>query len=205
MAQQMAKTEQPLYPKISSIYNKIMQLAIAICLIIVLMNLWMFSYSNNQQATQKHFNLISKQYLAQVTSTIKILVRNNSKDIQAYFDEISQSPWLKDISLYDPTGQLLFASQTHISMNDLFGISINKADRSQKYSTFVNELRTDSLQGYIRITIDNNSFTQNIEQASAQHYDLVRFMMIIAVVVGFFLTRGLNRFSRQGYRLAYSK
>ena len=45
----MTQTEQPLYPKLSSIYNKIMQLAIAIAFIIVLMNLWLYSQTMNKQ------------------------------------------------------------------------------------------------------------------------------------------------------------
>ncbi|MCO4799183.1 MAG: hypothetical protein KC484_08220 [Colwelliaceae bacterium] len=204
MTQVIARTEQPLYPKISSIYNKIMQLAIAIFLIIVLMNLWVFSYGSNQQSIQKHFNSISKQYLAQITSATKILI-NNKENVQQYFDDISNQLWIKDISYYDQTGQLIIASADHASVNDLFGISVNKANRSKKYSTFVQELHSDKLQGYIRLTVENNSLTDGIINSSAQQYDLVRLMMILAVVVGFFLTRGLNRFSRQGFRLGYPK
>jgi hypothetical protein len=32
-------------------------------------------------------------------------------------------------------------------------------------------------------------------------YELMRLMTLIAVVIGFFLTRGFNRFSRQGFRM----
>lgn len=201
----MTHTEQPLYPKISSIYNKIMQLAIAIFLIIVLMNLWVFSYGNNQQATKKHFNVISQQYLSQITGAAQIILsrkdRKDREEIQLYFDEIAKNSWIKDISYYDQTGMLLVASKSHTSINDLFGLSTNKTNRSKKYSTFVEELHVDELQGYIRLTVENHSLTKDIEENSAEHYDLVRLMMILAVVVGFFLTRGLNRFSRQGFRL----
>jgi membrane protein len=205
MTQLMTHTEQPLYPKISPIYNKIMQLAIAIFLIIVLMNLWVFSYGNNQQSTSKHFNQVSQQYLSQITKATEILLANqqsnNRENIQQYFDEIAKASWIKELSYYDNTGRLLIASQEYSTINDLYGISTNKADRSDKFSTFVEEVHGEQLQGYIRFTVANHSLTKDIEVQAAEHFDLVRLMMILAVVVGFFLTRGLNRFSRQGFRL----
>ena len=205
MTQLMTRTEQSLYPKISSIYNKIMQLAIAIFLIIVLMNLWVFSYGNNQQSTKKHFNVVSEQYLSQITTATQILLAskhgNGRAELQQYYAEITENTWIKEISYYDKTGMLLIASKDHSSMNDLFGISINKANRSKKYSTFVQEVTLEKLHGYVRLTVENHSLTKDLEATSAEQYDLVRLMMILAVVVGFFLTRGLNRFSRQGFRL----
>ena len=215
MTQLTTHTEQPLYPKISPIYNKIMQLAIAIFLIVVLMNLWVFSYGNNQQSTSKHFNQISQQYLSQITSATQIFLASQQgserQNIQEYFDEVAKAPWVKALSYYDKTGMLLIASHDYSTINDLYGISTHKADRSDKYSTFIQEVNIQDksgqvvnlkhLQGYIRFTVANHSLTKEIEAQAAEHYDLVRLMMILAVVVGFFLTRGLNRFSRQGFRL----
>ena len=215
MTQLTTHTEQPLYPKISPIYNKIMQLAIAIFLIVVLMNLWVFSYGNNQQSTSKHFNQISQQYLSQITSATQIFLASQQgserQKIQEYFDEVAKAPWVKALSYYDKTGMLLIASHDYSTINDLYGISTHKADRSDKYSTFIQEVNIQDksgqaanlkhLQGYIRFTVANHSLTKEIEAQAAEHYDLVRLMMILAVVVGFFLTRGLNRFSRQGFRL----
>jgi membrane protein len=201
MSQSSIRSEQPLYPKISSIYNKIMQLAIAIFLIIVLMNLWVFSYGKNQRATKNHFDEVSSQYLVQISAASTILLQKNKHEVEQYFNDVSQSPWIKDISLYDVTGQLIFATEQYSSINDLYGLSKNKIKRNDEFSTYVQEIRGDELIGYVRLTIKNNSITAGIEQASEQHDGLVRLMMILAVIVGFFLTRGLNRFSRQGFRL----
>lgn len=201
----MIHSEKPLYPKLSSIYNKIMQLAIAIFLLVVVMNLWVFSYSNTQQATEKHFNAVSKQYLAQIVSASEILLKNKDLNIQKYFDEVASNEWVKDVSYYDHTGLLKLASNERSSINDLFGISLNKVNRSDEFSVFIQEVNLDNTSGYIRLTVQDDSLTHFLDQASRQHYDLVRLIMIIAVVIGFFLTRGLNRFSRQGFRLGYTK
>jgi len=197
----MTQIEQPLYPKVSSIYNKIMQLAIAIFIIIILMNLWLFSNERNQQTINQHFNDISQQYLKQTVSGITVLLPDSKKNIQRYIDELTANDWLKDISLYDKTGQLIFSSNNQISMNDLFGRSALKADRSDKFVPFVVEIRDDEVKGYVRITIVKKSLISALELSGKQNFDLFRLMLILAGVVGFLLTRGLNRFSRQGFRV----
>lgn len=201
----MIHSEQPLYPKLSSIYNKIMQLAIAILLLIVVMNLWVFSYSNTQQATKEHFNDISEQYLTQIVNASTILLQNKSLNTQQYFNEVAANAWIKDVSYYDHKGLLKLASNERSSVKDLFGVSSNRINKSDDYSLFVQEINANGNTGYIRLTVENAALTKHLDQAAYQHFELVRLMMIIAVVIGFFLTRGLNRFSRQGFRLSYSK
>ncbi len=202
----MSQTELPLYPKVSSIYNKIMQLAIAIFIIIVVMNLWFYSYGENRRALEKDFRYISQQYLSQLAIAADILLAKNDDALQGYVDDIAQQSWIKDVSLYDETGQIVVASKNQSNINDLYGFSQYKADKSAQYTPFVKELRIDGkLKGYLRLTVENGGLTQHIDQASEQHYNLLRLMMILAGVVGFLLTRGLNRFSRQGFRLAKSK
>ncbi len=202
----MSQTELPLYPKVSSIYNKIMQLAIAIFIIIVVMNLWFYSYGENRRALDKDFRYISQQYLSQLAIAADILLAKNDDALQGYVDDIAQQSWIKDVSLYDETGQIVVASKNQSNINDLYGFSQYKADKSAQYTPFVKELRIDGkLKGYLRLTVVNGGLTQHIDQASEQHYNLLRLMMILAGVVGFLLTRGLNRFSRQGFRLAKSK
>jgi membrane protein len=197
----MTQIEQPLYPKVSSIYNKIMQLAIAIFIIIILMNLWLFSNERNQQTIDQHFNDIAQQYLKQTVSGVSTLLLDDKEKIQSYIDELTANEWLKDISLYDKTGQLIFASSNQISINDLYGRSDFKADRSEKFIPFVVELRDDEVKGYVRITIEKKQLIADLELSAKQNFDLFRLMLILAGVVGFLLTRGLNRFSRQGYRV----
>ncbi|WP_284245609.1 AhpA/YtjB family protein [Thalassotalea insulae] len=200
----MTQTELPLYPKFSSIYNKIMQLAIAIFIIIVLMNLWVYSYGENKRALKQHFRYVSEQNLAQLTSGVKFLWNNNREQIQPYFDEMAQQHWIKDISLYDTTGQLLIATEHQASVKELYGLALYKQDKSELFTPFVSELRVDGkLLGYLRLTVENKVLTHSIAQAADEHYDLLRLMMILAGVVGFLLTRGLNRFSRQGFRLRH--
>ena len=83
----MTQPEQPLYPKLSSIYNKIMQLAIAIAFIVVLMNLWIYSQTKNKQSIEQHFFEVGQQYLHQATSGLSVLISKQTTDLPTELDE----------------------------------------------------------------------------------------------------------------------
>jgi len=192
----------PLYPKLSSIYNKIMQLAIAIVFIILLMNLWLFNDNQNKQAIDDHFYYVGQQYLKQNTLGLSVVIKQDKKLLQNYVDNISQVDWLKELYVYDATGQLIASSQPHHSIKDLYGISPFKINKSEQHVPFIGEIRTDKLHGYIRMTVKKKYLTDSLLASHDEQYSWLRLMMIIAGVVGFLLTRGLNRFSRQGFRIS---
>ena len=85
-------------------------------------------------------------------------------------------------------------------MNDLYGISEEKINQSSDYVPFVQEVRDEKLLGYLRVTIEKSYLNDTLSDGSEDRQKLLRLMLIIAGAVGFLLTRGLNRFSRQGYR-----
>jgi len=192
----------PLYPKLSSIYNKIMQLAIAIAFIVLLMNLWLFNYNENKQTINDHFYYVGQQYLKQNTLALSVAITQDKKQLQKYVDNLSQVDWLKDMHIYDVSGQLIASSRSHHSIKDLYGISPHKIDKSVEYIPFISEIRTDELHGYARITIEKKYLTDTLLNSSNEQYSWLRLMLLIAGIVGFLLTRGLNRFSRQGFRLS---
>ena len=201
----MQQSELPLYPKISSIYNKIMQIALAIVFIIVLMNLWLSTSNTDRKIIDQHFTTVSKEYLKQIGVGIEILLKNNHQDaLKTYIDELSLLPFVQTAHLYDASGKVLFSSSSNSvnynTMNDLYGISADKINQSSDYVPFVQEVRDEKLLGYLRVTIEKSYLNDTLSDGSEDRQKLLRLMLIIAGAVGFLLTRGLNRFSRQGYR-----
>jgi len=202
----MTQTEKPLYPKLSSIYNKIMQLVIAIAFIIILMNLWIYSQTKNKQSIDQHFYDVGQQFLHQASAglsvlTVEVKTKQSRQLLQNYVDELQQSNLIKEVHLYDVSGQLIISSEDAKSVKALFGLSDNKLNKSEFSVPFIGEIRKESLVGYVRLTLDKKQLTTKLLKNNDQQFTLLRLMMIIAGVVGFLLTRGLNRFSRQGFRL----
>ena len=76
----MKQTEQSLYPKLSSIYNKILQLVSAILLIIVLMSVLQSTALKNRDNLTEHFNFIAKQQLQQAIAGIAVLLEQKYKN-----------------------------------------------------------------------------------------------------------------------------
>lgn len=198
----METSNLPLYPKLSSIYNKIMQLAIAILLIVFLLNLWVSSNDQSEKTIHDHFYSLAEQHLEQaVTSVITLELIDNTNKLQKYVDGIANSPWVYDVHIYDATGKSLAVSINNASVKDLYGITLNKTNKSSDYVPFVQEIRGDELLGFMRITLKKSYFTDNLEDTNFDNHAMLRLMIVISVFVGFLLTRGLNRFSRQGFRL----
>jgi len=203
----MTQKEKPLYPKLSPIYNKIMQLVIAIAFIVLLMNLWIYSQTQTEQTINQHFYDVGEQYLQQTSAgmsvlTTEIKTKQSRALMQNYVDELQKAAAIKEIHLYDVTGQLLISSKGAISVKSLYGLSENKLNKSENLSPFIGEIRQKSLLGYVRLTLDKKHLTEKLLTNSDEQFTLLRLMMIIAGIVGFLLTRGMNRFSRQGFRLA---
>ena len=224
----MKQAEQPLYPKLSSIYNKILQLASAISLIIVLISILQSTGVKNSNNLTEHFNFIAKQQLHQAIVGVTVLLEQEHKNniekkdlLQRYLDGLAKVNFVKQAHLYDATGMLLVASTSveidkrgneiarpkAKSINDLYGIPPHQRNLTDKLTPFVDEVRhsdTSSyeLHGYLRFTIEPSYLTNILAQADEEQQSLQRLMLLVAGVVGFLLTRGLNRFSRRGYRLA---
>ena len=211
----MNKLEQSLYPKLSSIYNKILQLVSAILLIVILMTFWLASTNKSNQVLQQHFEQTAEKFLQQTIAGIKVLLVNNKSSItkqsrnaqlQSYVNNLAEADFIKQIHLYDKTGLLLFKSEfggeASSSIKLLFGIdeSIQTLNKSKLYVPFIAEIRNKELLGYVRLTVEKSYFTSLLAKNSDEKQTLFRLLLILAGVIGFLLTRGLNRFSRQGFR-----
>lgn len=223
----MKQAEQPLYPKLSSIYNKILQLASAILLIIVLMSLWQSTGEKNIDNLTAHFNYIAKQQLQQAIVGVAVILEQSHESkieqdrfLQHYLDGLTKVNFVKQAHLYDATGLLLVSSASiekdkqgneHVplkakSINDLYGVSPHQRNVSETLTPFVEEIRHTgsslyNLHGYLRFTIEQSYLTDALAKADEEQQSLQRLMLLLAGLVGFLLTRGLNRFSRRGYRL----
>jgi len=197
----MTKIEQPLYPKLSPIYNKILQLLSAILLLIFLMNFWVSSRDALHTQIQAHANKIGKLYLAQAATSVGPYLTLQQSQLQQYVDGLVQQSLVKSVHVYGITGEIIASSEQAESVNDLFGISLNKINQTHAVIPVVQELRTDNLQGYIRLSLYRSILIDELADNSYAQFEIMRLMLIVAGIIGFLLTRGLNRFSRQGFRL----
>lgn len=201
----MKQTKLTFYLKRSSILNKIIQLAIAIGTIVVVMNLWVNNNYNINQSIENHFQTLGQNYLTQSAQTIALLSKKEDKKIiESYFKNVTQPSWIGDIIWYDATGQVILSSQDSLSIKSLYGIDNFSLNRHQQQMPFMQEIRNEKLEGYLRITLNKDELTEDLTKEHRHRDMMLRAMIVLAGMVGFFLTRSFNRFSRQGFRLKES-
>lgn len=199
----MPQTQDTLYPKLSSVYNKLLQLAIAIVLLTVVLKLWLYCYNLYQDSTNKQFKHTTHQFLSQLTIATNVISFKQRDKLVELAEQTVQIPWIKNVAIMDETGQVLVSTENYQSVVENY----NERHGSEEKGDFVpfilpiKPLSAESSDGYIRLIVNRELMTKQ-QRADGEHqYTVVRIMLLLAGVIGFFLTRGLNRFSRQGYRI----
>jgi membrane protein len=187
----MPQSQSLFFRKSNYIYNKITYLAIAIIGIVILLDSWLSTNTIDKNKIELHFNEISYQFVQQASNGIKMfLVNNERKLLPKYIHSIAESPLVKSIHLYDQSGQLIVSavneeSEAELSINDLYGLSLGRDNISHEYIPFVSEIRTDSLQGYVRITVVRSYVKQGLLSTSNNRHVRIATMILIAFIVGF--------------------
>ncbi|WP_236559767.1 AhpA/YtjB family protein [Colwellia sp. 20A7] len=211
----MNKLEQPLYPKLSSIYNKILQLVSAILLIVMLLVFLVDNTEKNNQVVEQHFEQVADKLLEQAIAGISVILMDNTSSIskkernaqlQAYLNNLADADYIKHVHLYDTTGLLMLKSESSGEISStikyLYGIDevMPSLDKSKQYVPVIKEIRSTNIKGYLRLTIEKYYLTSALIRNNYESHTSFRLLLLAAGVIGFLLTRGLNRFSRQGYR-----
>jgi membrane protein len=185
--------------------------------------LMVFLVANTEKTNEvldKHFEQVADKFLQQAISGVTVLLIENKTSIsrkmrnsqlQSYLNNLATADYIKQVHLYDETGLLLQQSEAggeaSASIKLLYGIDENMLtlDKSEQYVPFIKEIRSSELVGYLRVTIEKSYLTSEIAKNNSDSHTLSRLLLIIAGLIGFLLTRGLNRFSRQGYRAPKSQ
>lgn len=202
----MTQTEVPLYPKISPIYNKILQLAIAIVLIVLLMNFLSQFHSQQIQTIERQQDTISNDYVEQAASTLLVLLASDEKQlVKQQIEQLAKPEKVFSVVLYDETGQTIERAGEDVTVNALYGAKGLSDDRSHSLAPHFIELRSNKLYGYLQMTITKDAWQKELVESNQSSQENLRIMLLLAGIVGFLLTRGLSRFSRQGFRLKKGK
>lgn len=189
------QTELSLYPKVSSIYNKILQLAIAIALTVVLLNMLITRYHEQAQLISNQQQAFADDYINQAGQAVLVLLKQGKKAaINEYLAKLALPTFVSGVTLYDETGQTIGEGGIAQSIHEIFGVDNPTQAPLLNITPIVVELRDEKLQGYLRLTISNQAWQQGLQAANDDHQDVMRYMLLVAGLIGFLLARGLSRF-----------
>ncbi len=157
----------------------------------------MANAEKSNQVLQQHFEQVAEKFLQQTAAGISVLLTENKSSIdkktrniqlQSYLNNLAKTDFIKQIHLYDKTGSLLLKSESSgeasASIKLLYGIdeSLKTLDKSKQYVPFIQELRTEKLVGYVRLTVEKYHLTSAISKNSDESQTLSRLLLIIAVI-----------------------
>jgi membrane protein len=193
----MSHSELTLYPKSYYIHKLILQIVLAVVMILALLNLWLSVSVKNHQMVEENFNQVGQAALSQAGIAVtSILASGNASQLQAYISQLGQSAFIKEVHLYDTRGKLIAQSEQATKVNSLYNLSELENKLSSGYVPFVQEIRGDKLQGYLRLTIEKTNLTGPLRRTEQENQHLLRYMLIITLVIGLLITRSLSRFGR---------
>lgn len=211
----MKSVEQPLYLKLSSIYNKILQLVSAILLIIALFAMWLSSVEKSQDTLSQHFEQTAQQFLQQAVAGAAALLDEAGAKIsqqtrlallQKYLNKMATADFVRDIHLYDESGLLVLTSEhqsySSASINELFAIDKIQKDNdiTTKFQPFISEIRALQLSGYLRVTIEKSQLIANLAKERNDKKVFYLLLLGIAVLIGVLLSKAFRPFSREDYK-----
>lgn len=201
----MKRIEKPLYLKLSTIYNKILQLTIAVVLVLIIVNVNLISQQNAEQGIQRHYQNIGELQIKQLAdSALSHIEKSDRKGLQAVANQVSGQEYVDEVSFFDETGQLIVSSGPALTMkarttqamsepsfNDEQGSK--QAEILRQQTSFITEIRGDKLYGYAKLTLNDNPIKSPFKNTTSNQYDQTNMLIILAFIVGLIISRLLAK------------
>ncbi|WP_371188518.1 AhpA/YtjB family protein [Thalassotalea maritima] len=190
-----------MYPKVTPVYVKLLEICAAVILLVAVLALSVVGTDDGAETLEQHFSRIANQHLGQAVHVSKVLLKQNDKGLlQNFVQSLTESELVEQAHLYDASGEVIAQSKGASSVKTLYGLDAGSRNETERFLPFVQEIRTDELQGYLRLTFEKEQIIGEVKAQMQQQFEYSRVILIAALAVGFLLTRGLSRFSRHGVR-----
>lgn len=191
----MDQTEATLYPKLPVIYNKIMQLGLGILLLVAILTVWLFGKVQVNEDIDRHYGEMTRVYAQKVGSALSVMLDSEQMSlVEKYLVDLESQALVEHVRFYDAKGKLLWHSEqsqdmTEISLQGSNDIVLRNDNRPLIY---VEEVRNQKLQGYIRISLNQQMLSSEAKQSADNHYNYFRVLLLIAGIAGFLFARGIR-------------
>ncbi len=185
-------------------------LIIVICLGLVALLMQSVTYISNShyQAKMAQFTKLTRQFAEQVAFSLSDYIIEGSKDfnrerIVANLNQMATDERILDVGIYLSNGTLVASAGEKNSVRERLLL-----DNANKQPPFREQLvvsipNDDNPKGYLRITIDTQPSSTEVQQANGS-INLLRMLLLLAVVIGFVIANTLFRLKqKKGQALPY--
>ncbi|WP_371378237.1 AhpA/YtjB family protein [Thalassotalea aquiviva] len=199
-------TKKENYQLIKSPLTKLFQVGGGVILLLLMLNVSLMNINSGEKTIEQHFDKIGKSIIVQAVNSSKVFLELDDKSqLSKFMQSLAESDAVLEAILYDAQGQVVAHSQGFRVIKELYGIEEGSINRAANDITIIEEIRTEELQGYLRLNLARDHFVDDLHQQLDRQSELMRIILIAAITTGFLLTRGFSRLSRQGTRFVKRK
>ncbi|MBP6122171.1 MULTISPECIES: AhpA/YtjB family protein [Providencia] len=181
--------------------HKTVIIVICVALVTLLMHgVSYLGYSQNQSRVDQ-FKQLTHVLAEQVAFSLSDYIVPGSKDfnlerINANLNNVAKDKYILDASIYTASGTLISQVGEPTSVKERLAIEGDSALQNFQYQLVVPIQGDKEPKGYLRLTIDTELLTSEIQQAD-NNTNVLRIFILLALCIGFVLANTLFRLKKK--------
>jgi len=134
----------------------------------------------------------------------RYLSQQKNKDLQLLINELTNDPIVRDVTIYDQFGKIIFQSEDTIPLPVLLKIESPEDPRSQGLIPHIAELYKDNEKiGYIRISLEQEKILSLINDYQEKSFSTMLLLFVLSFLVGtIIMALFFRRIEASYYRLS---
>lgn len=176
---------------------------IVICVALIALLMHGVSYLGNSQNQNRveQFKQLTRVFAEQVAFSLSDYIVAGSKDfnqerIIANLDNITKDKYILDASIYSADGTLIARSGESVPIRERLAIDKSQSLQPFQYQLVVPVTGKEEPKGYLRLTIDTELLTAEIQQAD-NTTNVLRIFILFALCIGIVLANTLFRLKKK--------
>ncbi|WP_019615229.1 AhpA/YtjB family protein [Psychromonas ossibalaenae] len=176
---------------------------IIVCAVILYQIAMLENTSNEMRYQQTEKFSYSLTNLAAAEAT-RYLSQNKIKDLQLLIDDLSNDPIVRDATVYDNLGQILYQSKNSLPLQVLLKINDSDGVSAEGVIPYIAELyNEDKKIGYIRISLEQENILSLIHNYQEKGFSTMLLLLILSFTAGtIIMALFFRRAEAAYYRLA---
>lgn len=144
------------------------------------------SQAVRHQQTQKFAYSLTNLAAAEAT---RYITQKNNKDLQILIDDLSNDPTVRDATIYDKFGQIIYQSKQVLPLPVLLNLGDNYRPEADGVIPYIAELYVDGTKvGYLRISLEQKRILRLIQGYQDQGKNILAMLILLAFIAGIILT-----------------
>lgn len=113
------------------------------------------------------------------------LTQQNTIDLQLLVDDLSNDPIVRDATIYDHLGKIIYQSKNVLPLTILLNIGGDYEQQSAGLIPYIAELYQDKTKiGYIRVTIEQDKILSLIQDYQDRGFSILCLLILLAFIIG---------------------